>query len=159
MATELAVIEDVPAEIGTALARPGHSLARREMVAGLIRPVARPEELFQAQEETRELLSRVLQKGRDYDRIPGTKKDTMLQPGAERSAAAFALAPRFEIMEKEVDHDRPISYAKRTWEWHPEIRGKKVWSEEPGQSEGLYEGGGQTAVKLVARAEEVRDAA
>lgn len=114
-----------------------HQLARREQVGGLIRPVARPEEILEAQEETRELLMRVLKKGRDYDKIPGTKKDTLLQPGAERSAAAYGLAPVFEIADQEIDHDRPISYIKRSWEWGKK-KGEKIWTEDPGQSEGLY---------------------
>lgn len=102
---------------GTAIVRRevGSDLARREAVAGLIRPVARPEELIKAQEEVREIIAKTLKKGRDYDRIPGTKKDTMLQPGAERSAAAYGLAPEFELVEQEVDHDRRVEWTKEKW--------------------------------------------
>jgi hypothetical protein len=141
MATaEYEVINEETGEVQTprALVRQGSQLAPREMVAGLLRPVARPQEILQAQNDTRDLIAQALQKGRDYDTIPGTNKPTMLQPGAERACAAFGLTPSFELIGQEVDHDRPISYVKRTWEWHPTTRGKKIWTEEPGKSEGLY---------------------
>lgn len=126
---------------GTAVATrvDADQLVRREMVAGLMRPVAEPSELLQAQEGTRALVAEILQEGRDFGTIPGAgKKRTMFQPGAERCASAFALAAEFHVIESEIDHDRPISFVKRTWKWHPSERGKKVWTETPGQSEGLY---------------------
>lgn len=39
----------------------------------------------------------------DYGRIPGTAKDTLLKPGAEKLTTLFGLSPRFEIVEKELD--------------------------------------------------------
>jgi predicted RNA-binding Zn-ribbon protein involved in translation (DUF1610 family) len=39
----------------------------------------------------------------DYGRIPGTTKDTLLKPGAEKLTTLFGLSPRFEIVEKELD--------------------------------------------------------
>ncbi len=39
----------------------------------------------------------------DYGRIPGTSKDTLLKPGAEKLTTLFGLSPRFEIVEKELD--------------------------------------------------------
>lgn len=113
-------------------------VTRRESVGGLIRPVAQPSEVLQAQEDVRTLVEQALKAGRDYDTIPGTGKPTLLKPGAERINAAFGCATRYEITEREVDHDRVNSYVKRSWEWHPTTRGKKVWSEEEGESQGLY---------------------
>jgi len=116
----------------------GAALAVREAVGGLLQPVARVAEVIEAQEAVRELVARALKSGRDYMRIPGTEKDTLLQPGAERMFAAFGCQAEFTVVEREVDHDRPVKYVKRSWEWHPTERGKKIWSEEPGESVGLY---------------------
>ena len=113
-------------------------LAGRQQVGGLIRPVAEPAEILEVQEQTRALIEQALKPGRDYDTIPGTSKPTLLKPGAERINAAFGCGTRYTILEAEIDHDRHNDFVKRTWEWHPETRGKKVWSETEGQSTGLY---------------------
>lgn len=139
--TEYEVIDHETGEVhtnGTAVARVNHNIARRELVGGLLRPVASPDEVLEAQNEVRAMVAKALQKDRDFGVIPGTQKPTLLKPGAERINAAYGLGAEYNIAEKEIDHDRPISYVKRTWEWHPTIRGKKEWSEAPGQSEGLY---------------------
>lgn len=39
----------------------------------------------------------------DYGRVPGTRKDTLLKPGAEKLTSLFGLSPRFDIAEKETD--------------------------------------------------------
>lgn len=39
----------------------------------------------------------------DYGRVPGTNKDTLLKPGAEKLTSLFGLSPRFDIVEKETD--------------------------------------------------------
>lgn len=39
----------------------------------------------------------------DFGKIPGTDKNTLLKPGAEKLANFFGLAPTFEIVEKELD--------------------------------------------------------
>lgn len=126
---EIAVVED---DAPRAL-----TLAQREQVAGLIRPVAPPSEVLAAQNETRELIAKALERGRDYGEIPGTNKPTLLKPGAERICAAFGAFPRYTVVELEVDHDRAVEYVKRTWKWGQK-RGEKVWTETPGKSEGLY---------------------
>lgn len=118
--------------------RPALDLERRHQVGGLLRPVAQPSELLAAQEEVRRLIAETLLEDRDYGKIPGTSKPTLYKPGAERIAAAFGCHARFRVLEREADHERPVKFTKRTWEWHPTIRGKKVWSEERGESQGLY---------------------
>lgn len=115
----------------------GKALARREMVAGLIRPVAAPAEVMAVQEETRALIESALKVDRDYGVIPGTKKPTLLKPGAERINAAFACVAAYEIVEREVDHDRVNQYTKRSWVWG-QRKGEKIWTEEAGESKGLY---------------------
>ncbi len=140
MTDETEVIDVEFEEIETEAEHVTESVAvvRREAVAGLIRPVAQPAEVLEAQEDVRKLVEQALKPGRDYDTIPGTSKPTLLKPGSERINAAFGCAPRYRILEKEIDHDRPNEYVKRTWAWHPTERGKKVWTEEPGTSAGLY---------------------
>lgn len=130
---EAEVMETVAQSTSRALA------VRREAVAGLIRPIAKPAEVLAAQNDTRELIQQTLQEDRDYGTIPGTKKPTLYKPGAERVNAAFGCAAQYRIMEKEVDHDRVNRYTKREWEWHPSIRGKKVYGPEVvAESQGLY---------------------
>lgn len=127
------MVEDLQQSTSRALA------VRREAVAGLIRPIAKPAEVLAAQNDTRELIQQTLQEDRDYGTIPGTKKPTLYKPGAERVNAAFGCAAQYRIIEKEVDHDRVNRYTKRDWEWHPSIRGKKVYGAEVvAESQGLY---------------------
>lgn len=137
-ATDYEVIDETTGEVGTAVVRAErHRVANREMVGGLLRPVASPEQMLEAQNEVRALVAKALTADRDYGVIPGTQKPTLLKPGAERINAAYGLAAEYAVVEKEVDHDRPVHYVKRTWEWG-ERRGEKIWTETPGQSEGLY---------------------
>jgi hypothetical protein len=42
----------------------------------------------------KQLMRKVMKKGIDYGRIPGTPKPTLLKPGAEKLCALFQLAPR-----------------------------------------------------------------
>lgn len=87
----------------------------REMVAGLLRPVANPEEVLAAQEATRDLVNRALKRDRDYGVIPGTgSKPTLLKPGAERINAAFGCVPRYHVIDSEIDHDREVEWSKRS---------------------------------------------
>jgi len=51
-----------------------------------------------------QLIKESLELGIDYDRIPGTEKEVLLKPGAERLNMAFGTYAEFEILEKEVDH-------------------------------------------------------
>lgn len=50
-------------------------------------------------EYTRELMVA----GRDYGVIPGTDKNTLLKPGAEKLCSLFGLTPRFPIVDKAED--------------------------------------------------------
>lgn len=72
----------------------------------LIRPIANPIEIAAAHREAVALIQKVLEEGRDYGEVPGTGKPTLLKPGAERLSIAFGAYPSYEIIEKEIDHDR-----------------------------------------------------
>ncbi len=106
---------------------------------GLLRPVARPEEIVAAQEETRQLVAAALQEGRDYGTIPGTSKPTLYKPGAERINAAFGMFARFATLEAEVDHDRETQWSKSRKVWRT-IEGarRQIREVEEGSSLGLY---------------------
>lgn len=102
---------------GTALAtRRDSELERRAEVGGLLRPVESPADVLAAQEAIRDLVETALVEGRDYMTIPGTNKPTLVKPGAERIQMAFGAFSDFEIVEKEIDHDREIHYSKEKWE-------------------------------------------
>lgn len=118
MATKEIAVVDADFEVersGTALATRQVGIVARGTpgAGGLIRPVAAPSEVLAVQNETRALVHQALKEGRDYGKIPGTNKNTLYKPGAERTNAAFAVYPEFEIVEKEIDHDREVHWTKK----------------------------------------------
>ena len=46
--------------------------------------------------------------GHDYGVIPGTKKDTLLKPGAEKIAKLLGLADQYDIVSSVEDWDKPL---------------------------------------------------
>jgi hypothetical protein len=106
----------------------------------MLRPVAEPASIIAVQEETRELIQKALKEGRDYGKIPGVDKPTLLKPGAERTILAFGCYARFTIVEHEVDHDREVRWVKRKKQWKNRFHGDREfdWIDESGVSLGLY---------------------
>lgn len=49
-----------------------------------------------------------LHDGHDYGIIPGTKKPTLYKPGAEKVIKIFGLADTYEIVEQQVDWEKPF---------------------------------------------------
>ena len=49
-----------------------------------------------------------MKKGIDYGTIPGTKKPTLLKPGAEKLCRLFSLRPSYELVHFITDFDKPI---------------------------------------------------
>lgn len=49
-----------------------------------------------------------MSEGVDYGVIPGTKKPTLLKPGAEKLCRLFGLRPTFDIINSVVDFDKPL---------------------------------------------------
>lgn len=100
--------------MSTAVARIEPSAGAAIAPVQMLRPIARPSEVLAVQEETRELVKQALAKDRDYGVIPGTgTKPTLLKPGAERVALAFGCYyGEPEILEREIDHDREVKWAK-----------------------------------------------
>ena len=52
-----------------------------------------------------QVMQRVMQRGVHFAVIPGTEKPTLLQPGAEKLAVTFRLAPNFACMDKVENWD------------------------------------------------------
>lgn len=120
------------------------AVARVESPRGalrLLRPVAEPAAIVQAQNEMRAMVHEALKEGRDFGKIPGTDKPTLLKPGAERVALGFGCYYGEPIIvDKEIDHDRENHYTKRRKQWNNKFQGDRsfVWIEESGTSQGLY---------------------
>ena len=58
----------------------------------------------------------IMEEDRDFGKIPGTSKPTLLKPGAEKLTTFFGLSPRFVVEEKtldwtgEIHNDEPFFY-------------------------------------------------
>lgn len=50
-----------------------------------------------------EITNKMLRTDHDYGKVPGTDKNTLLKPGAEKLCTLFGLSPRFTIVEKTED--------------------------------------------------------
>jgi hypothetical protein len=68
-----------------------------------IAPAAMPaltiEQALARRDQQREFIHKVLLKDQDYGRVPGTGKDTLLKPGAEKLLMFFGLRPRFDAIQ------------------------------------------------------------
>lgn len=132
--TALMAVDEAP---GTQVAAPRRSV-------GLLRPIAPVGEIIEAQEQTREFITKALKPGRDYGVIPGTDrgegggKKNLLKPGAERVCAGFGVRPEYELLSEEVEHNREVSWLKRKKKWGKGRGEFAGWDEERGVSYGLY---------------------
>ncbi len=80
----------------------------------LTRAVAQPGELISYHQEMVSIIQNTLTFGTDYGIIPGTgTKPSLWKPGAERLAIAFGCHPEYELVEKEIDHDRVNTYSTK----------------------------------------------
>lgn len=80
---------------------------------GLPRPIGEVGELMRFHDDVTKIVVGALSDGVDYGTIPGTKTPTLLKPGAEKLCMAFGVVPEYDIIEKEVDHDREVHWQKR----------------------------------------------
>lgn len=99
----------------------------------LLKPIATPDELIEVHKLGTELVTKALEKGRDYGLIPGTNKPTLLKPGAERICTAFGSVAEYEIIGKEIDHDRQVAYQSKVYN-----QGRPTGEMEWRKSLGLY---------------------
>ena len=98
-------------------ANPTHELAVVEdRKPALLMPIATPDQLIDRQDALTNLIVKSLKEGTDYGKIPGTDdKNNLLKPGAERLCVAFGLTSEPQIVEQEIDHDRPVNYSLAKW--------------------------------------------
>lgn len=81
----------------------------------LVRPIAPVKEILEARAELEDLIPKVLKEGVDFGKIPGAgDKLVLFKAGAERLCRLFGAHPEYEIIEKEVDHDR-VNVFKSPW--------------------------------------------
>lgn len=80
----------------------------------LVRPIASVTDLVAQRSELMDVIPKVLQHGTDIIKIPGTDKDCLSKAGAERVAIIFGCHPEYDVVEKEVDHDRVFT-TKTDW--------------------------------------------
>lgn len=66
-------------------------------------PVMNIEEAHQRREAIVEFTKTLMVEGTDYGKVPGTKRNTLLKPGAEKLTTHFGLTPRFPIMKETLD--------------------------------------------------------
>lgn len=118
--------------------KPGTALTVQRST--LMRPIAAPKDILVAQEETRKLIQETLKEGRDYGKIKGIDKPSLLKPGAERVGMAFGCYPRYKIVEQEIDHDRKVEWRKKKRVYNNAHKNDKSFTEHEttGESLGLY---------------------
>lgn len=105
----------------------------------ILRPLAEPALLLEAQNRVREFVQAVLKEGVDYGVIPGTDGKALLKPGAEKITAAFGCRAVPRIIEEEIDHDHESRWTKRRKEWvTKDGRREQVFTEVTGVAHGLY---------------------
>lgn len=141
MSNATAVANGDGADVATGEVMPARIRNGNRAVA-MLRPIASPAEVIEAQNETRRFVHEALKEGRDYGVIPGTDRKSMLKPGAERTALAFGCVYGDPVLvEQEIDHDRIVKWrkVKHKYEWHGNRKGKKIGEEvTDGESIGLY---------------------
>lgn len=85
------------------------ALAVREESAALL-PVMSIETATERYRTIVEYVSKLMVEGSDYGTIPGTKRATLLKPGAEKLCTLFGLSKRFEIVKSNEDWDQGFFY-------------------------------------------------
>ncbi len=120
--------------------RQENETAPQAQVQTLMKPIATPQQLIAYHGDMINLIQKALKEGTDYGKIPGTDKPTLYKAGAERINIAFGTHPEYELIEKEVDHDREVGWKKQKKIWNNKHQGDKTFSLQiiDGSSVGLY---------------------
>lgn len=64
--------------------------------SGALAMIGTPSEAEERLRELRDFIGRAMVEGSDYGKIPGTEKDTLFQPGAQKLSEIYGLAPSFD---------------------------------------------------------------
>lgn len=86
------------------------AIAVVEKKPSLVRLIAPVGDILAQKKEALDAIPKVLEEGVDYGKIPGTNKNTLLKPGAERLCNMFGLVVRQSIDSEEINHDRVNEY-------------------------------------------------
>jgi hypothetical protein len=78
---------------------------RQDPVALASMPVMDIEMAVRRREQLVEFVRRILRADTDYGKIPGTEKNTLLKPGAEKLTTFFGLTKRYRLITKVEDWD------------------------------------------------------
>lgn len=79
----------------------GEQLAARDNSPFM--PALEIEQAVERRDAIKRFVSRLMEEGRDFGKIPGTDKKTLLKPGAEKLTTLFGLSPSFQVIEKVQD--------------------------------------------------------
>ena len=101
----------------------------------MLRPMVKPDQLIGYHQELTDLIRQAMKEGKDYGKVPGTDRPTLLKPGAERLAVAFGCSITYQVLESEVDHDRKVHWQKYKTKW---VNNRKTRELTEGDSLGLY---------------------
>lgn len=107
----------------------------------LLRPIAPMKEIIEAKNELDELIQKALKPDVDFGVVPGSDRQVLFKAGAERVAGWHGCYFRYEIIEKEINHDVMVPWRKRfKLKYENKALGKKKgdWHEIEGTSLGLY---------------------
>lgn len=66
----------------------------------------------QERKKLRAVIKKAFKQGTDYGVIPGTNKQSLFQPGAEKIAKLFGLTPNYELLKEVEDFDKGFFYYK-----------------------------------------------
>jgi hypothetical protein len=118
------------------------AVAASSKMLGIATPMMSIPELLAFRDTVTKYVTQALRPGVDYGVVPGTKKKTLLKPGAETLCLAFGVTPTFESIEKEVDHRGEYPWKKIDQDWKTDAKSGKRYKageiEKTGTSIGLY---------------------
>ena len=89
------------------------ALLEQQPAPNFLVPIAKPAQVIEVQEKTKEYIKSVLKDGRDYGVIQGTERATLFKAGAEAVLAGFGCVAEHSIVTQEVDHDRENVFIDR----------------------------------------------
>jgi hypothetical protein len=81
-----------------------------------VMPVMDIDTAVERYEQMVDFVQRIMKPNIDFGQIPGTEKDTLLKPGAEKLTTFFGLTPRFldeRVLEDDSDPDNPYFFYRR----------------------------------------------
>lgn len=92
-------------------------LAQRNETDQLERLAMRPKEILKQVQLIQQIMTAVMKEGEHYGTIPGTKKPTLYQSGADKLNLTFRLEPRPEIIQA-IEREDFISYTAKVSLYH-----------------------------------------